>query len=1153
MINSSIWIGDTPAQKADTVVDGRFVTIKGEAFYRIQHFDQMPPFFMSIVSDSDHWMFVSSLGGISAGRKNPDHALFPYVTVDKIHDAVDHTGSKSILLVHRGGKSYLWEPFSPRYQDVYKCTQSLYKSVYGDKIRFESVNESLGIRFCYTWNTSDKYGFIKQSEVESIDGEPVSVRVLDGIQNLLHFGVERGLQSERSNLLDAYKKNELDPGSGLGIYALSSLVVDKPIPSEALKATTVWCSGVTPNNYLVSSRQLDRFRDVGKVETEIDIRAERGAYFVQIDLDLERDATASWYLVAEINQGPEDVVNLIDQLEAGEDLHTHIRADIQLGTEQLKDLVGSADGMQCTADKMTTTRHYSNVLFNIMRGGVFDNNTLVDREDLKAVIRHFNAQVFERHSVYLDTLPIQCEVRKLLSEVSERGDRQLERLCYEYLPLIFSRRHGDPSRPWNMFSIDLRDEKDVLQRSYQGNWRDIFQNWEALCLSYPTFTEGIISKFVNASTVDGYNPYRITREGIDWEIMDPEDPWSYIGYWGDHQIIYLLKLLEISRSHHPDQLTKLLTRDVFAYANVPYRIKQYEDLIKDPHNTILYDEKEENQIRERVNRLGADGKLVVDQSGDVYLANLTEKLLVTVLAKLSNFIPGAGIWMNTQRPEWNDANNALVGYGVSMVTLYYLRRFNRFMADLFGSIEEKQIELSEEVEFFLASISDAFIQYKPLLEKRVDDHQRKEIVDALGEAGSAYRMLVYNRGFTGKKKTVSTTELARFFWLTLESIDRTIWENQREDKLFHAYNLMQVTEKGVSISYLYEMLEGQVAVLSAGVLSAKQTVEVLAALKQSALYREDQNSYVLYPDRKLSRFTEANIISAESVMRSELLTKLIRDGNTELIVQNKRGGYHFNGSVKDREFVDGVLSLLASQGYRTEVEKERDAIQELYSTLFGHTEYTGRSGTFFGYEGLGCIYWHMVSKLVLAIKESYYGFYGQGVEMATLGQLVEAYYDVRAGIGLNKPPDIYGAFPFDPYSHTPGHVGARQPGMTGQVKEDIISRWGELGIVVKDGCICFLPVLLRAEEFLNAPDMFWYTNLQGVRQSLELEAGSLAFTYCQVPFVYERGEPRITLAFADGKTSVVDGLVLNSEVSDKILNRTGKVILVQVQLMPELK
>ena len=52
---------------------------------------------------------------------------------------------------------------------------------------------------------------------------------------------------------------------------------------------------------------------------------------------------------------------------------------------------------------------------------------------------------------------------------------------------------------------------------------------------------------MNASTADGYNPYRITKQGIDWEVPEPDHPWSFIGYWGDHQIIYLLKLLEDKR------------------------------------------------------------------------------------------------------------------------------------------------------------------------------------------------------------------------------------------------------------------------------------------------------------------------------------------------------------------------------------------------------------------------------------------------------------------------------------------------------------------------------------------------------------------------------------------------------------------------------
>ena len=47
-------------------------------------------------------------------------------------------------------------------------------------------------------------------------GEPVAVSLLDGIQNILPFGVESELQMRSSNLVDAYKKSELEKDSGLG-------------------------------------------------------------------------------------------------------------------------------------------------------------------------------------------------------------------------------------------------------------------------------------------------------------------------------------------------------------------------------------------------------------------------------------------------------------------------------------------------------------------------------------------------------------------------------------------------------------------------------------------------------------------------------------------------------------------------------------------------------------------------------------------------------------------------------------------------------------------------------------------------------------------------------------------------------------------------
>ena len=52
----------------DRSVSGEFVDMKGERYYAIKNVDEMAPFFISVISDSDHWMFISSTGGMTAGR-----------------------------------------------------------------------------------------------------------------------------------------------------------------------------------------------------------------------------------------------------------------------------------------------------------------------------------------------------------------------------------------------------------------------------------------------------------------------------------------------------------------------------------------------------------------------------------------------------------------------------------------------------------------------------------------------------------------------------------------------------------------------------------------------------------------------------------------------------------------------------------------------------------------------------------------------------------------------------------------------------------------------------------------------------------------------------------------------------------------------------
>jgi hypothetical protein len=1133
---STVFEVGTPLHQDTKKVEGGQIEIDGERFYRIVNYDAMPPFLMSLVSDSDHWMFVSSTGALTAGRKSPDRALFPYTTDDRIHDNQDLTGGKTILLVSHGGSTALWEPFSQRYEGYYRVTRSLSKSVYSNKIIFEEVNQDLGLSFSCSWMLSNRFGFVRRAALVNQSAEPVGINVLDGIQNLLPHGLTRRFQLEYSTLADGYKENELDSKTGLGLFKLSAVPVDRPEPSEALRVTTVWSEGLESVHHLLCSAQLGRFRWSGTVNEEKLIRGRRGAYFVNTHLTLPAGESKEWSIVADVEQDAANVAALVGALNSGKNLRAQLDEDIERGTANLVRIVAEADGLQCTGDDLSSDRHFSNALFNTMRGGIPEHGYLVSRSDFKAFIGKANHALAARQAAFLDALPETLPHNSLLALAREQDDPDLDRLAHEYLPLTFSRRHGDPSRPWNKFSIEIQNDQGEKILNYQGNWRDIFQNWEALALSFPGYIESMIFKFVDSSTADGYNPYRIMRDGYEWEMQDPHDAWSYIGYWGDHQVVYLLKLLEVSAHYNPGTLSSLLTRRVFTYANVPYRIKPYSALLQDPRNTIDFDTALDYEIRKRVAAMGADGKALPGADGAPYRANLAEKLLVVVLARLFNFIPEAGLWMNTQRPEWNDANNALVGFGVSMVTLCYLRRFLSLCRKIFAAAGTPAIEVSSEVAEAFHRVAETLEQTASLLDGPVSDRDRKLVLDSLGSAGSDYRAGIYAHGFSGRQAPLSVVELIAFCDVALRHIDHSICANRREDGLYHSYNLMKVSGDTIVLRRLYEMLEGQVAALSSGALSAQDSVELLDALRLSRLYRADQNSYVLYPDRQLPSFFEKNNIPVAGIAKSKSLTAMIKSGDRRIVVQDLNGVAHFNAAFRNGTLLKKALQSLSLP------EQENKQILVLYEEVFDHQSFTGRSGTFYKYEGLGCIYWHMVSKLLLAVQEVLNQAACAGEDPALLERLISHYHEIREGIGVHKSPKLFGAIPTDPYSHTPGFAGAQQPGMTGQVKEDIISRLGEMGVVVEDGKLCFRRYLVSRNEFLTEARLFQFYDIDGQQRSLHLDPRTMVLTTCQVPVVaHQSGPQRIEITRADGVRSVVEALDLDATTCAAIFERTGAI------------
>ena len=1128
---------------------GALVATSEGAYYRVTIDDSTPPFLISLVSDSDHWMFISSRGGLTAGRRSPDHAFFPYYTDDRIHDDSEETGSRTVVRFTTPDGHLIWEPFSIRSTGRHRTTRSLAKATVGNAVRFEETNHDLGLSFAYAWSPSDRFGFVRTATLTNHASAAITIDLLDGIQNLLPAGIDRAFQEHYSTLVDGYKDNELDPDTGLALFRLSSVPTDGAEPREALRTTTVWSCGLDPTARLLCTRQLARFRAGQPVVTETRTRGQRGAYLLGTTLILAPGETRRWIVVAEVEQDAAAVIALRQLLRSDAGMVTEVAADLRRGTAALTAIVAAADGLQVTADELSSCRHFSNTLFNVMRGGIPTDGYHVSRDDFTRYAAAVSTRVAAAHADLLAGLPERLTRAELLTEVCGRADPALERLAREYLPLAFSRRHGDPSRPWNDFTIALRDEQGGEILGYQGNWRDLFQNWEALAHSYPGYAESMIFKFLNASTADGHNPYRLTREGFEWETLDPDDPWSHVGYWGDHQAIYLLKLLEVAEAARPGAVETLLDRRLFSYAVVPYRIRPYPELLADPRHTIDFDDQLDAELTRRVAEQGTEGALLPGPDGTPLRVSLAEKLLLVALTKLGDYIPGAGIWMNTQRPEWNDANNALVGYGVSMVTLYQLRRYLAHCHRLF-SRAKGTLELSTEVTTLFQRISTALTEFLPLLIGLVADPDRRRVLDTNGVAASEYRAGLYAHGLSGERRAVAACDLAGFCATALRHIDHSIRTNRRPDGLYHAYNLIRIYNDAIVIRRLHVMLEGQVAVLGSGVLELGESLQLLDSLRASALYRADQNSYLLYPDRQLPLFLDKNVVPPAALEHSQLLSDMVPRGDRRIVVRDVEGGLHFNAAFRNAGELAAGLAAVTDPDLRPLVDAERRYLLDLYNEVFDHQAFTGRSGTFYKYEGLGCVYWHMVSKLLLAIGELLDRADARpGVDPAFIDRLRTHYEQVRDGLGVHKSPQEHGAIPIDPYSHTPAFAGAQQPGMTGQVKEDILARAGELGRTMVTGQLCWRPDRVRQTELLSATRAFRYLDVHGEAHVIELPPGTLGSTVCQVPVVLHReGPQRLVITRADGTSAPGTGLTLDTATSAAIFNRTGEVRRLDVYL-----
>lgn len=1093
--------------------------IEGVDCYRILDTHLMEPFLLTVVSPEEHWMYISSRGGLTAGRVNAQHSLFPYRTDDLLHAVDAFSGPWTGIRVG----NELWEPFTGRAGAQER--RHLAKSVLGDRIVFESHHEGLGLVARAWWTFSNEHGFVRTVALEASGEHACKVQVLDALRDLQVGGASLPVMQSMSCLVNAYTRSECVGSTSVATFAMETALSDRAEPAESLRATTVF--GVGTGASTLDPLAVESFVRGAAPKSTRRATGRAGQFAYALEGQVGQSQTLTWALVADVHRTQTQVSALASRVD-GISL-SQLRAEADVASEAMVDLLAQTDGHQCSGDPVLDIHHASNTLFNNMRGGIPVKAEQVPWGDFVEFLGQRNQPVAQKHAGWLESRSTDswCTRTDLLGEAQSQDDLQLLRLTYEYLPFWFGRRHGDPSRPWNVFNIRVRHEDGSRRLAYEGNWRDIFQNWEALGLSHPGWLDHFILKFVNATTLDGFNPYRITREGIDWEVPEPDNAWSNIGYWGDHQITYLSRLLELSASINPERTREWLSLPMFSFADVPYVLKSHRELVANPRQSIVFDWEQHKSSETRRQKLGSDGRLVHD-GDDLLQVTFLEKLLIPVLSKMSTLIPGGGIWMCTQRPEWNDANNALAGYGLSMVTASYLHRHVKLLQTL---LQDAEIgKMRSVVWSWCESLGEVFSADPQ--DATHDPIARRVALDALGKAFEIYRSRMRTEHAVQSIDYKSVIELLKNMESWLAS---TIRAGRREDGTYDGYNLVRFPKGQAEVSRLPLMLEGQVAVLSSGVLDAGASATLLEELFDSALYRADHDTFLLYPIKSIGDFLSKGQVD---VQNSDLLQQLVEADNHQLVVQDHAGVIRFAPDLVNQRGVMEVLNQLAQDGrWKKLVEQDYEQVVNLYQSVFDHHAFTGRSGGMYGYEGIGCTYWHMVAKLLVAAGECVQD--AQDAPIKVQERLHGLYHHIRDGLGFRRTPHQFGAYPIDAYSHTPGDRGAQQPGMTGQVKEELLTRRMELGVQFCHGEIHFNPILMRSQE--------WKT-MQRSSELLphDLSPGEVLFQLCGVPVIYAQGEStKIEVQTVEGVTEV-SGSVLSKEWAAHLFARDGVIKFLQI-------
>ncbi|BCG61096.1 cellobiose phosphorylase [Paenibacillus sp. URB8-2] len=829
------------------------------------------------------WTFYVNRGqGIAGfGIRDKNSPIMEFSPASISYKNVALSGFRTFIKLK--GASSVYEPF----QDMRENSELVRTMRIGsNELTVEEINRTLNLQVKVVYYNVPNEGFAalaRHVEIVNLADSPLSLEMLDGLPEILPYGVDNAGYKAMGNLLRSWME----------VYNLEHAIPFFKIRSSTKDEAEI--SEIAGGHFYLSFSDEERL-----ISPLVDYETIFG-YNTSLSYPSEF-AKAS---IAELMSRPQITANKVPcgftgksaELAPGQSLNLYTL----IGHTSDIEMMNSGAGRFCSSDYFRQKREEAAELAEHLTD---DMHTSTSSPLFDAYCRQS----------YLDNV-----LRGGYPILFGKGK---EAKVYH----LFSRKHGDLERDYNFFSL-----APEYYSQGNGNFRDMNQNRRNDVFFNPDSGAFNVYMFFSLIQADGYNPLQVKgstfqvpekrqKELAVWLesaagshrnelanlVASPYTPGRVIhfiedngvrlqagegdfleklislseqnieanfgeGYWIDHWT-YNMDLVESYRAVFPDKMEELLfSPGTCPFFDSPVRVLPRSEKTVLKHGKVrqygaaVHDE-------EKLNRFGTgleDTRWLKagNGGGEVYRTNLFVKMLSLALIKMSTLDPfGMGIEMEGNKPGWNDAMNGLPGlFGSGMGETFELKRLVDFILKALSDVRKHE-DFADRSAVLPEEIYNLLIRVYEIVSLRIKNRLTEfECWDQAASARERYREAI-RFGITGRERPVSYSTLLTIFKVFLQRLDQgiakavelggglvpTYFRYEAEEyvpladnngnPVIAGFGLPVVTVSRFRAEALPAFLEGPVHMLKT-VESPEQAGAIYQAVKTSGLYDEKLKMY----------------------------------------------------------------------------------------------------------------------------------------------------------------------------------------------------------------------------------------------------------------------------------------------------------------------